>query len=221
LNDLGDEIELREGDVRNREEIESALEGFRPDVLVNSAAIQERGAVEDMEEDSFSKHMENNYMGTVRAVKSVLDDMVDEGGRIINISSIAGKTGAPFLSAYCASKFAVEGFTDCLRMEMRGTEVEVVLVEPGPIQTGFNERAILHMENFVPGSRFSDEYRSRLDSEKARDDVEVAAEKLVEAVEADRPKTRYTVTREALLVRKLKPFVTDGIWDLLVSKSFS
>lgn len=220
LADLDRTIETFHGDVRKTEDLEAAMKRFEVEVLVNCAGFQERGAVEDREIDSFQEHMDTNYLGTVRAVKSAMSSLRRSNGRIINVSSVAGLTGAPFLSAYCASKHVVEGFTDSLRVELRDSKVDVVLVEPGPIQTGFNDAGIERLRDFVPDSRYSEEYKRRLDQERSRVDVEKAASRIVKAVETENPKTRYTVTWEAYFVRKLKRFIPDRWWDRLLSSKF-
>lgn len=220
LETLDQEIEIFHGDVRNAKDLEAATRRFEVDVLINCAGFQERGAVEDLEMDSFQEHIDTNYLGTVRTIKEVLPALRRNNGRIINVSSVAGLTGAPFLSAYCASKHAVEGFSDSLRMELNESEVDVVIVEPGPIQTGFNDSGIEKLRDFIPGSRYSEKYKQSLDQERDRVDVQEATDVLVKAVEADSPKTRYTITREAYLVRKLKRFLPDRWWDRILREAF-
>lgn len=213
LKGLDADIQVFEGDVREKEDIEKATRHFEVEVLINSAGIQRQGAVEDLSLDDFRDHMENNFMGTVTCVKTCMNSIRRSNGRIINISSIAGKTGAPFLSGYCASKYAVEGFSDSLRMELNNSDIDVVLVEPGPIKTGFNRRGRDHLRKFVPGSRYSSEYSKKLGEKVEGAETEKAAAKVVESVESENPKTRYTVTWDAFFVRKFKRFVPDRLWD--------
>lgn len=220
LQKLDREIETFHGDVRDKEDLEGATRHFEVEVLINSAGYQKQGAVEDMEIDTFREHFETNLIGTVNAVKTCLNSVRRSNGRIINMSSIAGKTGLPYLSAYCSSKHAVEGFSDSLRMELKDSRIDVVIIEPGPIKTGFNERGRDHLRNFVPGSHHSDEYSRKLDSPMQGVETEKAAKKVVKAVEAKNPKTRYTVTKEAFFVRKFKRFFPDKWWDkLMISQS--
>lgn len=216
LQQLDRSIGTFHGNVTDEDDLEQAMQRFEVEVLINSAGFQERGAVEDLAVDSFEKHIETNYLGTVKAVKHALPSLRRNNGRIINVSSVAGLTGAPFLSAYCASKHAVEGFSDSLRMELNDSGVDVVIVEPGPIQTGFNDAGIQKMREFVPDSWYSKEYKKRLDQERDRVDVGKAASRIVEAVESEDPETRYTITKEAYLVRKLKRFLPDKWWDRIV-----
>lgn len=216
LDRLDRDIETFEGDVRDKEDLEEATRRFEVDVLINSAGFQQQGAVEDLELDSFQEHIETNYLGTVKAVKTVMDSLRRNEGRVINISSIAGLTGAPFLSAYSASKHAVEGFSDSLRMELNDSGVDVVVVEPGPIKTGFNLEAQENLMDFIPGSRYAKRYQKILNKDINGAKTNEAASKIVKAVEADNPKSRYTVTRVAYLTKKLKSFVPDKFWDKMV-----
>jgi short-subunit dehydrogenase len=216
LEKLDDGIETFHGDVRDKNDLEEAVRHFEVEVLINSVGYQKQGSVEDMDVDTFREHIEANYLGTVNAVKTCLESIRRSNGRIINMSSIAGKTGLRYLSAYCGSKHAVEGFSDSLRMELKDSEIEVVIVEPGPIRTGFNEKGRDHLRNFVPGSRYSDEYSKKLDSPVEGVETGKAAEKVVKAVEAEKPKIRYTVTKEAFFVRKFKRFFPDKLWDKLM-----
>lgn len=218
LEDLPDTVETYEGDVRDRERVEEVVRKEIFNVLVNCAGFQEQGAVEDMPSEKFHEHFETNFFGTLNCVKTALPMLRERDGRIINISSIAGKATIPFLGAYSASKHAVEGFSDALRMELRDTEVDVVVVEPGPIKTGFNENAENALDQYVPGSRYSAEYRDRINSVNDGADPDKAAKTVVKAVESSRPKVRYTVTLQAFLVKKLKPFVPSSLFDFLASR---
>ena len=114
----------------------------RIDVLVNNAGYGSYGAVEDVPIDEARRQFEVNVFGLARLVQLVTPHMrAQESGRIINISSIGGKFYEPFGAWYHATKFAVEGFSDSLRMELRPFGIKVVLIEPGPIRTEWNEIA--------------------------------------------------------------------------------
>ena len=110
--------------------------GHSIDVLVNNAGIYSINAVEDESLEQFRRVMETNYLGAVRCVKQVLPTMRERGsGCIINITSIAGRIAFGATSAYNASKFALEGFTESLAQEVRGHGIRVALVEPGIIDS--------------------------------------------------------------------------------------
>lgn len=109
------------------------------DVVVNNAGIGISGAVEDTRLDEAKAQFETNFFGVLRVCRQVLPVMRAQGeGRIINISSVAGLIGVPFNGVYCASKFALEGLSEVLRMEMKPHGVHVSLVEPGDINTSIS-----------------------------------------------------------------------------------
>jgi NAD(P)-dependent dehydrogenase (short-subunit alcohol dehydrogenase family) len=110
----------------------------RLDVVVNNAGFGVAGAVEDTSLEEAHEQFETNFFGTVRVCRAALPAMRRQGGGcIVNVSSIAGRIGIPFQALYSASKFAVEGYTEALRMEAAPHGVRVTLVEPGDFRTGF------------------------------------------------------------------------------------
>jgi NAD(P)-dependent dehydrogenase (short-subunit alcohol dehydrogenase family) len=130
-----------------------ASEG-RIDVLVNNAGFGVAGAVESTTIDEAREQLETNFFGTVRVCQAVLPVMRRQGsGRILNISSIAGQIGIPFQAFYSASKFAVEGLSEALRMEVAAFGIQVVLIEPGDFRTGFT--AARRMARAAVGQGFS------------------------------------------------------------------
>jgi short-subunit dehydrogenase len=168
--------------------------------------------------DVFETHVQTNYLGAVRAVKAALPQLKEKNGRIINISSVAGISTIPFLGAYSASKYALEGFSDALRMEMHGEDVEVVIVEPGPVKTGFNQRGANALEKYMPESSYTEHYRKRIENTGDGVTPEKAAEKIIRAVESDSPNARYTVTWQAYIISKIKPFTPTRLYDKLARK---
>ncbi len=128
-------------DVSNREEIGEALQKFlqevgAPDLLINSAGVTHPGQVEDLSLDIFRWNMEVNYFGTVYVTKALLPAMIARGsGHIVNISSVAGIVGVYGYTAYGASKYAVAGFSDVLRAEMKPHGIQVSVVFPADVET--------------------------------------------------------------------------------------
>ncbi|HVL33119.1 MAG TPA: SDR family NAD(P)-dependent oxidoreductase [Actinomycetota bacterium] len=146
LEALAREIEgasIASADVAVRSEIEEAIGQIARelgpiDILVNNAGIGAYGPVADTEPDVFEQLIRVNYFGTVYATKAVLPSMLDRGrGHIVNVSSIAGRIGAPLEAAYSASKFAVAGLTEALAMEVARRGIGVSMVDPGPVRTSF------------------------------------------------------------------------------------
>jgi len=128
-------------DVSHLEEVDQAVsqvvkEAGTPDILINSAGITHPGYVQDLDMEIFRKLMEVNYFGTVHLTKALLPGMIQRGsGYIVNISSMAGYVGAFGYTAYCASKFAVTGFSDALRSEMKPKGIKVSIVFPPDTDT--------------------------------------------------------------------------------------
>lgn len=122
-----------------------------PDVLVNNAGIGAYAAVLEEAPDTYERLMRVNYLGTVHATRAVLPSMARRGrGVIVNVASVAGRVGAPFEAAYSASKFAVVGFSEALAAEMGALGVDVRLVDPGPVATGFTDARGVPFQRDVP-----------------------------------------------------------------------
>jgi len=139
----GQDISYLQLDARSAESVEAVVSSVleregRIDVLVACAGMGIAGSVEDTELTDIANQMDVNFLGTVRTVKSCLAPMRRQGfGKIIIIGSIAGRVGMPFQAFYSASKFALEGFVESLRQEVKKFGIEVCIVEPGDFRTGF------------------------------------------------------------------------------------
>ena len=129
-------------DVTNETDRAALVEACEPvDVLVNNAGLGWKGLVEDMEPAQVRELFEINVLALIDLTQRVLPGMLERGrGHIVNVGSIAGYVAAPGETVYCATKFAVEGFTDGLRRELAGRGVDVTLIAPGPIKTEFMAR---------------------------------------------------------------------------------
>ena len=179
------------------------LTGGRVDALFNNAAFGQPGAVEDLHVDVLRAQFDVNVFGTHELTRLVLPMMRQQGfGRIVQCSSVLGLVAAPYRGAYCASKFALEALSDAMRLELAGSGIHVSLIEPGPIDTRFIENAVAAARRFVDieGSVHRERYHRMLDSlakggkQFFKLPPEAVAGKLVHALEAKRPKTRYYVT---------------------------
>lgn len=185
--------------------------------LFNNAAYGQLGAVEDVSADALRRQFEVNVVGQHELVRRLLPGMRRAGaGRIVQCSSVLGLVSARYRGAYCASKFALEGLTDALRLELRGTGIHVSLIEPGPIRTRFVANALEMFRTTVTidGSPHEEAYRARLVSMQAggkstfKLEPEAVAMKLVHALEARHPRRRYYVTvptYAAAAMRRLLP----------------
>src|SRR5690348_2897982 len=176
----------------------------RIDVLVNNAGYGSYGAVEDVPIDEARRQFEVNVFGLARLTQLVTPHMRKQGmGRIINISSIGGKFYEPFGAWYHATKFAVEGFSDSLRMELKPFGVEVVLIEPGPIITEWNEIArdsLLERSgdtDYGKYARRAHRVLTEFDKPGRASKPEAVARKIRKAATTRRPAARYPVGRGA------------------------
>ncbi|MFB6180340.1 MAG: SDR family NAD(P)-dependent oxidoreductase [Candidatus Nanohalobium sp.] len=205
-------------DLRDREEVEEFVENHSFEALVNCAGYQEAGAVEDIELGAVKQMFDDNVFGLLNIVQCSMPMLRENSGRVVNVSSIAGRITVPFYGVYSATKHSVEALSDALRMEV-GQDVDVVIVEPGYIRTGFNVEGRKAVEKYMPGSVYSERYRDFIDNgEVPGTDAEVAAEKVVKALTDSRPDRRYTVTWLAWVAPKLKRFLPRKLYYFLLNR---
>jgi len=201
--------------------------GGRIDALFNNAAYGQPGAVEDLTAQTLRRQLEVNVVGTHDLTRRLIPAMRARGaGRIVQCSSVLGIVAAPFRGAYCASKFALEGLSDALRLELRGTGIAVAIIEPGPIRTRFVQnavaaaRAAIDIEASVHRTR----YLAMLDAldkggkQTFKLEPEAVAAKLVHAVESARPRARYRVTVPTHAAAILKRALPTRLLDVLAAK---
>lgn len=179
--------------------------GGRLDALFNNGAHGCPGAIEDLPTGALREIFEVNLFGYHELTRQVIPMMRGQkAGRIVNCSSILGLVPMKWRGAYVATKYAMEGLTDVLRLEMEGTGINVILIEPGPITSNIRKNSILHFEKWIDwkASARAAEYEgllSRLYEARGPDRFELPASavtaKLVHAVESPRPKARYFVTK--------------------------
>ncbi len=180
----------------------------RLDVLVNNAGFPLAGFAEDVSLEELRRQFETNFFGAVAMTKAVLPTMRRQGsGHIIMISSIGGLNGAVTVSSYSASKFALEGWSESLRLELNALGIKVVLVEPGAFKTDIWTRGAVMGEKATqessPNIQRSLRMRDRVKAMPKRDPMEVA--RLIASIAQDpNPKLRYLVGRDAKIQLALK-----------------
>ncbi len=188
--------------------------GGQLDALFNNGAYSQPGAIEDVPTENVRKLFETNFFGWYELTRRVLPVMRKQGsGRIINCSSVLGFVSVRFMGAYAASKHAVEGWTDALRLELQGTGIEVSIVQPGPIRTRMLDNARSHFIETVDvrNSLFRNDYGRELSrlasgnrSSSFKLGPEAVAEKLFHALEDPHPRARYQVTIPSMVGAWLK-----------------
>ena len=206
-----------------------ARTGGTLDALYNNGAFACPGAVEDLPRGALREIFETNLFGYHDLTRRVIPLMRALGhGRIVNCSSVLGLVGMTWRGAYVSTKFAMEGLTDVLRIEMRGTGIEVILIEPGPIATKIRENAVPHFEQWIDweNSARREQYvslRGRLYDKKTKKDTfelgpEAVTTKLIHALEAHRPKARYYVTTPTYLMGFARRILPTRALDWLIAK---
>lgn len=205
--------------------------GGRLDALYNNGAFACPGAVEDLPRDALRAIFETNLFGVHDLTCRVIPVMrAQGGGRIVNCSSVLGLVTMPWRGAYVATKFALEGLTDTLRIEMRGTGVDVILLEPGPVTSRIRANSIPHFERWIDWqhSPRAEDYRTRLRKrlyadKNAPDRFELPASavtaKLVHALESPHPRPRYYVTTPTYLMSAARRLLPTRALDWLIAKA--
>ena len=199
------------------------------DALFNNGAFACPGAVEDLPRGALREIFETNLFGYHDLARRVLPVMRAQGhGRIVNCSSVLGLVGLKWRGAYVATKFAMEGLSDVLRLEMRGTGIHVVLIEPGPVTSRIRQNAIPHFERWIDwrGSPRRAEYEAsllkRLYEYRGPDRFELPASavtaKLLRALESPRPRARYFVTTPTYLMAALRRMLPGRALDWLLAR---
>jgi NAD(P)-dependent dehydrogenase (short-subunit alcohol dehydrogenase family) len=213
-----------------RQAVEQTLEltGGKLDALFNNGAFGQPGAVEDLSREVLRFQFETNLFGTHELTNRIIPVMRKQGhGRIIYNSSVLGLVALTYRGAYNASKFALEGLADTLRLELRGTGIDISLIEPGPILSNFRQNSFALYKRNIDAQRsvHRDKYEAmeaRLQKEGAAVPftlpAEAVAEKVVHALEAKRPKIRYFVTFPTYLFGTLKRLLPYSVLDKLLIK---
>lgn len=219
-------------DVTQQEQIHAAFEHIKaaePEglfALVNNAAMLKIGPVETSAMEAFRDSMEVNYLAPVALIQKFLPQLRKTRGRIVNVSSTSAHIALPFASAYAASKFALEGLSDALRMELRGSGVQVSLIVPGAVRTPIWQKAAAQ----IPQSTNAPEYyqkaweSAQLITEKASQngvDPALVVSAIHSAIADPHAKSRYVVGSSARVQLTLKRWLPTSLLDALAHKFFN
>lgn len=199
------------------------------DALVNNAGAAHTGPLEFVPLDDFRRQLEVNLVGQLAVTRAMLPALRQAKGRIVNVTSIGGLVSTPFYGPYCASKYALESVSDCLRAELRPWGIRTIIVEPGSVAT----------EIWSSGNRLANEMRAELPPEAERlygealDAVtrisaetgargippEEAARVIHKALAARWPRARYLVGRDAYGMKYASRLMPDRLWDAAVRRT--
>lgn len=199
----------------------------RIDILINNAGYGSYGAVEDVQIDEAKRQFEVNIFGLARITQLILPNMRKHNyGRIVNISSMGGKIFTPLGAWYHATKHALEGWSDCLRLEVKDFGIDVVIVEPGGIKTDWGTIAAENLKKTSGNGAYKNFANKVADgmiemySGKQLTEVDVLGETIAEAATDKNPKRRYVkgfMAKPAMAIRK---WFGDGIYESIIKSQF-
>jgi NAD(P)-dependent dehydrogenase (short-subunit alcohol dehydrogenase family) len=225
-----DRLDLRRLDITEFDSLPGAVEAIvrdhgRVDVLVNNAGFSVAGFAEDMTLDELRLQLETNFFGNVAMTKAVLPVMrAQKSGHIITVTSVAGRLGQPMLSAYCASKYALEGWSESLRIETHSLGIRVVLVEPGSYDTDIWTRNVVIAKGALDPASPNKERSQRFaefvkNSAKHRRDAREVAKLIVRIACDPNPKLRYLIGTDAKVQVWLKRIVPWRKYERMIAKA--
>ncbi len=230
-------LESEQLDLANSSSIQFAVESIlnktngRVYALFNNGAYGQTGAVEDLSRDVLRDQFETNLFGTHELTNLIIPVMRQQSeGRIIQNSSVLGLVALKYRGAYNASKFALEGLSDTLRMELHGSGIYVSLIEPGPIRSRFRENAfIAFQKNIIKDNSIHKEMYQAIERklQKKEDvvpftlDPDAVLKKVVHALESKKPKIRYSVTKPTYAFAFLKRVLPSRVMDTLLINASS
>lgn len=214
-------------DVTSDEQVAAAADQIAArgslDGLVNNAGVAVSAPVEAVEPKDFEWQLAVNVLGPHRVTRALLPSLIDASGRIVNVGSIAGRVGMPFMGPYVASKHALEGWSDVLRRELATFDVKVSIIQPGSVKTPIWEKAERRSEDLahVP-ERYRARY-ARLLEETIRDgsqdgiEPEEVAEAIAHALTADRPRARYALPLKNRIAARVLPALPAMLSDRIIA----
>ncbi|MED4205135.1 oxidoreductase [Neobacillus mesonae] len=221
------QITIHELDVTSETSINNFSEYLktlgRVDVLVNNAGYAAGGFVEEVPLEEYRKQFETNVFGVIAVTKTVLPYMRKQGsGKIINLSSISGKVAFPGLSPYCASKHALEGWSESLRLEMKPFGVDVVLVEPGSFKTNIwttGRQVTSSHENSPYFKQMGKLENYILSGESGFGDPKTVSQKIAKIAKMKEPSLRFPIGKGVKMTIRLKNLIPWKKWESIVLKN--
>ena len=219
LVDVTDEEQV----IKAKERVQNYLNGKPLTALINNAGIATLGPVEFLPTSDFKKQIDTKILGTFLCTKIFLpllgtdSNLIGNPGRIVNISSIlGGKIGSPFMSGYCASKHAVEAFSESLRRELKPYGIKVIIVAPGSVSTPiWKEVKKQKDQNKYHKTRYGILFKKILNSLESFDQNSLSMKQLtsiiIKSIEIKNPKIRYNPTKDP--IQKLWPYIPKKIMD--------
>jgi NAD(P)-dependent dehydrogenase (short-subunit alcohol dehydrogenase family) len=207
-------------DVRSDDSVAACVSGVssaagRVDILVNNAGYEQAGALEELSLDEAKAQFETNFFGVVRMVKAVLPLMRRQTrGQIINVSSLSGLSPIPFMGMYSASKFALDGYTEALRLEVKPLNIRVSQIEPGFLRTPMMNRRQTARN---PIAEYEPWRQRAYDAIRAYEEKgpgpELVANAVLKIADSRSPRLRYIVGRQAAVITRLRRFLPEAAFE--------
>jgi NAD(P)-dependent dehydrogenase (short-subunit alcohol dehydrogenase family) len=224
-----EQIEFHALDIKNSQQIAAiadliAKRGEPLHALVNNAGFAVPGFAEDTTDAELREQFDTNFFGSVAVTRALLPQMRKQGfGHVLMISSISGRLGFPGVSSYAASKFALEGWTETLRYEMKSLGIQVVLVEPGSFATDIwtrNAKQTAGLQNPTSANAARvPAWRNRIEQgAKDRANPQVVADVIARVLETPHPKLRYVVGNDARMALRMRRILPAGIFERMLVK---
>jgi len=221
-------VEILALDVRSDDSVAACIkaivgEAGRLDVLVNNAAYELAGALEETSIAEAKAQFETNLFGVVRTVNAVLPLMRQQKqGQIINVSSLSGVSSIPFMGFYSASKFALEGYTEALRMEVSPFNIHVSSTEAGFLKTPMMNNRQVSSAQLHDYDRWRQRaFNAIRDHEQKAPGPELVAEMILSIIASKKPRLRYLIGRQAKVTARLQRFLPDGLYERGKRSTFS
>ncbi len=217
-------------DVKESDEIEAVIayvlkEDGKIDIWFNNAGFGQAGAIEDIRTEVLKEQFETNVFGLHECTRQIIPIMRKQGyGKIIQHSSVLGLVSLFGRGAYNASKYAIEGLTDTLRLELKDTNIYPILLNTGPISSDFRKTAMRKLrENVdIDNSIFKEKYQKSLEAKKSavpfNEEPISVAQVVYKIALAKEPKPRYYITKATILLGTLKRFTSTSLLDKILSK---
>ncbi len=232
ISNKNKDIDYLQLDVTNTQSINECIEIVKNkygkiDVLINNAGYGIGGFFEDLSEEDIRKQFETNFFGLVNVTKAALPLLTkNKGSKIINISSIAGISSSPALSAYTSSKWAVEGLSECLYHEYAPIGLHVSSIAPGPFKTNiYTSNAKLATNFHNKNSRFYESSKRFLINQnklvkKYLEDPKIVVKLVLKIINMKNPKYRYIVGKNAIFEYILKQVLPFNLFSKIINKLF-
>ena len=224
---IGGRIELFEMDVRSLRSVKNVRTqlkemNIRVDALINNAGFGLWGSIFHINEEKIMEQFNTNLFGLMRVYRLFLEDMIEnKSGKIINVGSVLGRFASPFNGSYVASKFALEGLSRCLRMELAPFGVSVSLVEPGLFDTNFKANQKVGSEVLSeksPYKKIMEGYDERRSFFRKGTDPDIVARLVKKILLSSRPKARYSVGIDAKIALTLNSVLPNALFDYVIRK---